>query len=75
MVEAGDAHTWEHTSAAAAAGACRPNCLPRVRLLIAEDDQVLADGLLRSLRSAGYAVDQVGDGGAACANAARPRRC
>jgi two-component system OmpR family response regulator len=36
-----------------------------MRLLIAEDDQVLADGLLRSLRSSGYAVDQVGDGEAA----------
>ena len=36
-----------------------------MRLLIAEDDQVLADGLLRSLRSVGYAVDQVGDGEAA----------
>jgi two-component system OmpR family response regulator len=33
-----------------------------MRLLIAEDDQVLADALLRSLRSAGYAVDQVGNG-------------
>jgi two-component system OmpR family response regulator len=33
-----------------------------MRLLIAEDDQVLADGLLRSLRDAGYAVDQVGNG-------------
>jgi len=33
-----------------------------MRLLIAEDDQVLADGLLRSLRGAGYAVDQVGNG-------------
>ena len=33
-----------------------------MRLLIAEDDQVLADGLLRSLRAAGYAVDQVGNG-------------
>ena len=33
-----------------------------MRLLIAEDDQVLADGLLRSLRSVGYAVDQVGNG-------------
>jgi len=33
-----------------------------MRLLIAEDDQVLADGLLRSLRSAGYAVDQVSHG-------------
>jgi two-component system, OmpR family, response regulator len=30
-----------------------------VRILIAEDDQILADGLLRSLRAAGYAVDQV----------------
>jgi two-component system OmpR family response regulator len=36
-----------------------------MRILIAEDDQVLADGLLRSLRSSGYAVDQV-------AAAARP---
>jgi len=33
-----------------------------VRILIAEDDQVLAEGLLRSLRAAGYAVDQVGSG-------------
>jgi two-component system, OmpR family, response regulator len=33
-----------------------------MRILIAEDDQVLADGLLRSLRSSGYAVDQVGSG-------------
>ena len=30
-----------------------------MRILIAEDDQVLADGLLRSLRAAGYAVDVV----------------
>jgi two-component system OmpR family response regulator len=33
-----------------------------MRILIAEDDQVLADGLLRSLRGAGYAVDQVSSG-------------
>ncbi len=33
-----------------------------MRILIAEDDQVLADGLLRSLRTAGYAVDQVSSG-------------
>ena len=33
-----------------------------MRILIAEDDQVLADGLLRALRGAGYAVDQVGSG-------------
>ena len=33
-----------------------------MRILIAEDDQVLADGLLRSLRNLGYAVDQVGSG-------------
>ncbi|HOW50264.1 MAG: response regulator transcription factor [Rubrivivax sp.] len=33
-----------------------------MRILIAEDDQVLADGLLRSLRAAGYAADQVGTG-------------
>ena len=33
-----------------------------MRILIAEDDQVLADGLLRSLRNAGYAVGQVSSG-------------
>jgi two-component system, OmpR family, response regulator len=33
-----------------------------MRILIAEDDQVLAEGLQRSLRNAGYAVDQVGSG-------------
>ncbi len=33
-----------------------------MRILIAEDDQVLADGLLRSLRASGYAVDQVASG-------------
>jgi two-component system, OmpR family, response regulator len=33
-----------------------------MRILIAEDDQVLADGLLRSLRAAGYAADQVSTG-------------
>jgi two-component system OmpR family response regulator len=33
-----------------------------VRILIAEDDQVLAEGLLRSFRLAGYAVDHVGTG-------------
>ena len=33
-----------------------------MRILVAEDDQVLADGLLRSLRASGYAVDQVGTG-------------
>jgi two-component system, OmpR family, response regulator len=33
-----------------------------MRILIAEDDQVLADGLLRSLRATGYAVDHVASG-------------
>lgn len=33
-----------------------------MRVLIAEDDAVLADGLTRSLRRAGYAVDCVGSG-------------
>jgi len=33
-----------------------------VRILIAEDDHVLADGLLRALRRSGYAVDHVGSG-------------
>ncbi|MBB5202767.1 two-component system OmpR family response regulator [Inhella inkyongensis] len=33
-----------------------------MRILIAEDDQVLADALVRALRAAGYAVDQVASG-------------
>jgi len=33
-----------------------------MRILLAEDDQILADGLCRSLREAGYAVDHVADG-------------
>src|SRR5688500_13743063 len=33
-----------------------------MRVLIAEDDQVLADGLLRSLRAAGYAAAHVASG-------------
>jgi two-component system OmpR family response regulator len=33
-----------------------------VRILIAEDDQVLADGLLRSLRSSGAVIDHVVSG-------------
>jgi two-component system OmpR family response regulator len=33
-----------------------------MRVLLAEDDSVLADGLCRSLRKAGYAVDWVGTG-------------
>lgn len=33
-----------------------------MKLLLAEDDQVLADGLMRSLRAAGYAVDHVSNG-------------
>lgn len=36
-----------------------------MRLLIAEDDPILADGLLHSLRGSGYAVDRVADGAAA----------
>jgi two-component system OmpR family response regulator len=36
-----------------------------VRVLIAEDDPVLADGLTRSLRGSDYAVDCVSDGGEA----------
>ena len=36
-----------------------------MRILIAEDDPVLADGLSRSLRAGGYAVDVVSDGDAA----------
>lgn len=33
-----------------------------MKILVAEDDQVLADGLARSLRQAGYAVDHVSSG-------------
>jgi two-component system OmpR family response regulator len=33
-----------------------------MRILIAEDDEVLADGLSRSMRQSGYAVDCVNDG-------------
>ena len=33
-----------------------------MRILIAEDDQVLADGLMRSLRTHGAAVDHVATG-------------
>ena len=33
-----------------------------MRILIAEDDQVLADGLLRALRNGGYAADRVDNG-------------
>ena len=33
-----------------------------MRILIAEDDQVIADGLLRTLRAAGAAVDHVASG-------------
>jgi two-component system, OmpR family, response regulator len=36
-----------------------------MRILIAEDDPLLADGLQRALRQAGYATDCVGDGQAA----------
>jgi two-component system OmpR family response regulator len=36
-----------------------------MRILIAEDDSILADGLTRSLRNNGYAVDAVSDGAAA----------
>ncbi len=36
-----------------------------MRILIAEDDSILADGLLRSLRYDGYAVNVVADGSSA----------
>ncbi|HRA77610.1 MAG TPA: response regulator transcription factor [Burkholderiaceae bacterium] len=36
-----------------------------MRILLAEDDQVMADGLSRSLRGTGYAVDHVASGGEA----------
>jgi two-component system, OmpR family, response regulator len=33
-----------------------------MRILLAEDDPVIADGICRALRRGGYAVDHVGDG-------------
>ena len=36
-----------------------------MRILLAEDDRIIADGLCRSLRQAGYAIDCVDDGVAA----------
>jgi two-component system, OmpR family, response regulator len=36
-----------------------------VRLLVAEDDPILADALAHALRGAGHAVDSVGDGASA----------
>lgn len=36
-----------------------------MRILVAEDDPLLADGLTRALRDAGYATDCVGNGNAA----------
>ena len=33
-----------------------------MRILLAEDDRVIADGLMRSLKKAGYAVDHVANG-------------
>lgn len=33
-----------------------------MRILLAEDDSVLADGLTRSLRQSGYAIDCVRNG-------------
>jgi len=38
---------------------------PAMRILIAEDDPILADGLTHALRASGYAVDHVGEGAAA----------
>ena len=36
-----------------------------MRILVVEDDRLLADGLIRALRDAGYAADSVSDGRAA----------
>lgn len=44
-----------------------------MRILLAEDDGILADGLCRSLRQAGYAVDHVAHGEAADAALAADR--
>lgn len=50
-------------------GACTPtlpiDVISAMRILIAEDDSILADGLSRSLRYDGYAVDVVHDGSSA----------
>src|SRR6266581_1523582 len=40
----------------------RPNPVPPMRILLAEDDSVLADGLTRSLRQSCYAIDYVKNG-------------
>lgn len=44
------------------AGADRLNQEESLRILIAEDDAIMADGLTRSLRQSGYVVDHVGTG-------------
>ena len=36
--------------------------LSRMRILVAEDDAILADGVTRTLRQSGYAVDWVNNG-------------
>ena len=48
-----------------------------MRILIAEDDQVLADGLLRTLRSSGAVVSHVANGSEAdtALLTRRPARC
>ena len=33
-----------------------------MRILLAEDDRIIADGLVRALRKSGYAVDHVSNG-------------
>ena len=33
-----------------------------MHILLAEDDRIIADGLVRTLRKSGYAVDQVSNG-------------
>jgi two-component system OmpR family response regulator len=47
-----------------------PNGRERVRILLVEDNQTLADGLASILRGSGYAVDLVADGASAEAVAA-----
>lgn len=44
-----------------------------MRILLAEDDEIIADGLMRGLRKSGYAVDHVADG--AAADAALATQC
>jgi two-component system OmpR family response regulator len=59
-----EANSQAHLETAAPGefGAGNAYCAHTMRILIAEDDSILADGLVRSLRQSGYAVDHVSHG-------------